>query len=234
MRLNVTRNIYFVHDNGEAELKCGDTIILLDAEDVDSVSLYQWSIGIHGYVTSGAGRRQILLHRLVAGVGNGSIVDHINRNKLDNRRSNLRLCTCQQNMFTREQQTNNQSGYKGVCKVRTGNWQAQINYCGRAVYLGCYEDALSAAAAYDNAAKSLFGEYAFLNLPDAEGTEIVQKDIRRKFKLSREQVGDIRFLYSQGMTISELSVMFRHSYTSISRIVRNKTFKPDIKEAASE
>lgn len=232
--MNVTRNIYFVHDNGEAELRCGDVIILLDAEDVDSVSSYQWSIGIHGYVTSGAGKRQILLHRLVAGAGDGCIVDHINRNKLDNRRSNLRICTCQQNMFNREPQTNNQSGYKGVCKVRTGNWQAQINYCGRAVYLGCYEDALSAAAAYDNAAKSLFGEYAFLNLPDAEGAEIVQKDITRKFKLSREQVGDIRFLYSQGMTISELSVMFRHSYTSISRIVRNKTFKPDRKEAASE
>lgn len=232
--MNVTRNIYFVHDSGEAELKCGDTIILLDAEDVDLVSSYQWAIGIHGYAASGAGKRQILLHRLIAGAKGHDFVDHANHNKLDNRKMNLRICTCQQNQFNKGALSNNQSGYKGVCKVRTGNWQAQINYCGRAVYLGCYEDALSAAAAYDNAAKSLFGEYAFLNLPDAEGTEIVQKDIRRKFKLSREQVGDIRFLYSQGMTISELSVMFRHSYTSISRIVRNKTFKPDGKEAASE
>ncbi len=50
--MNVTRNIYFVHDSGEAELKCGDTIILLDAEDVDLVSSYQWAIGIHGYAAS--------------------------------------------------------------------------------------------------------------------------------------------------------------------------------------
>lgn len=230
----MTRNIYFVHDNGEAELKCGDVIVLLDAENVDLVSSYQWAVGIHGYVTSGAGKRQILLHRLVAGAGNGCIVDHVNRNKLDNRRSNLRICTCQQNMFNREQQANNQSGYKGVCQTKDGLWQAQIQYCGRAVYLGRYGDALSAAMAYDMAAKRLFGEYAFLNLPGTEGMEIVQKDIKRKFKLSQEQVGDIRFLYSQGMTISELSVMFRHSYTSISRIVRNKTFRPDSKEGASE
>lgn len=232
--MSVTRNIYFVHDNGEAELKCGDIIILLDAEDVDLASSYQWAVGIHGYAVSGAGKRQILLHRLIAGAEGRDYVDHVNRNKLDNRKMNLRICTCQQNQFNKGVLANNQSGYKGVCKVRTGNWQAQINYCGRAVYLGCYEDALSAAAAYDNAAKSLFGEYAFLNLPDAERTEIVQKDIKRKFKLSQEQVGDIRFLYSQGMTISELSVMFRHSYTSISRIVRNKTFRPDSKEGASE
>lgn len=230
----MTRNIYFVHDNGEAELKCGDVIVLLDAENVDLVSSYQWAVGIHGYVTSGAGKRQILLHRLVAGAGNGCIVDHVNRNKLDNRRSNLRICTCQQNMFNREQQANNQSGYKGVCQTKDGLWQAQIQYCGRAVYLGRFGDALSAAMAYDMAAKRLFGEYAFLNLPGTEGMEIVQKDIKRKFKLSQEQVGDIRFLYSQGMTISELSVMFRHSYTSISRIVRNKTFRPDSKEGASE
>lgn len=230
----MTRNIYFVHDNGEAELKCGDVIVLLDAENVDLVSSYQWAVGIHGYVTSGAGKRQILLHRLVADAGNGCIVDHVNRNKLDNRRSNLRICTCQQNMFNREQQANNQSGYKGVCQTKDGLWQAQIQYCGRAVYLGRYGDALSAAMAYDMAAKRLFGEYAFLNLPGTEGMEIVQKDIKRKFKLSQEQVGDIRFLYSQGMTISELSVMFRHSYTSISRIVRSKTFRPDSKEGASE
>lgn len=230
----MTRNIYFVHDNGEAELKCGDVIVLLDAENVDLVSSYQWAVGIHGYVTSGAGKRQILLHRLVAGAGNGCIVDHVNRNKLDNRRSNLRICTCQQNMFNREQQANNQSGYKGVCQTKDGLWQVQIQYCGRAVYLGRYGDALSAAMAYDMAAKRLFGEYAFLNLPGTEGMEIVQKDIKRKFKLSQEQVGDIRFLYSQGMTISELSVMFRHSYTSISRIVRNKTFRPDSKEGVSE
>lgn len=232
--MNVTRNIYFVHDSGEAELKCGDTIILLDAEDVDLVSSYQWAIGIHGYAASGAGKRQILLHRLIVGAKGRDFVDHANRNKLDNRKMNLRICTCQQNQFNKGALSNNQSGYKGVCKVRTGNWQAQIGYCGRAVYLGCYEDAVSAAAAYDTAAKSLFGEYASLNFPDADGLETVQKDIRHKFKLSREQAGDIRFLYSQGMTISELSVMFSHSYTSISRIVRNKTFKPDGKEDDSE
>lgn len=232
--MNITRNIYFVHDNGDAELKCGDALILLDAEDVDSVSLYQWSIGIHGYAVSGAGKGQILLHRLVAGAKDHDFVDHANRNKLDNRKTNLRICTCQQNQFNKGALSNNQSGYKGVCQVRAGNWQAQIYYCGRAVYLGCYEDALSAAAAYDYAAKSLFGEYAFLNLSDAERAGMVQKDIRRKFKLSRDQVEDIRFLHSQGMTISELSVLFRHSYSSVSRIVRNKTFKPAGKEAACE
>ncbi|MCM1219569.1 MAG: HNH endonuclease [Lachnospiraceae bacterium] len=230
--MNVTRNIYFVHDNGKAELKCGDAIILLDAENVDLASSYQWTVGTHGYVTSGAGKKQTLLHRLVAGAEDGCIVDHVNRNKLDNRKSNLRICTCQQNMFNREQQANNQSGYKGVCQTKGGLWQAQIQYCGRAVYLGCYGDALSAAAAYDAAARRLFGEYAFLNLQGVK--EIVQKNIRHKFKLSQRQVEDIRFLYGQGMTINELSGMFQHSYSSIRRIVRNKTFRPASKEEPNE
>ena len=232
--MNITRNIYFVHDNGEAELKCGNSLILLDAEDVESVSTYQWTIGIHGYAVSGAGKEQILLHRLIAGAEDGCIVDHINRNKLDDRKSNLRICTCQQNMFNRQQQANNQSGYKGVCKTKGGLWQAQIQYCGQAVYLGCYGDALSAAAAYDIAAQKLFGEFAFLNLQDTEELEVTQKSIKRKFKLNQGQVEGIRFLYSQGMTIKELSLLFSHSYSSISRIVRNKTFRLVGKEADCE
>lgn len=163
MKLTQDRNIYFVHDDGTAELKFGKHIVLLDGCDVGWVSEYQWSIGAHGYATSGCGRNQILLHRIVIKAEDGEIVDHINRSKLDNRRINLRICTPQQNAMNKEKPLSSNNPYKGVCRLPDGSWQAQINYNHRAIYLGKFSDVCDAAKAYDATARELFGEFAYLN-----------------------------------------------------------------------
>jgi hypothetical protein len=222
-KMKETRNIYFVHDDGSAELKCGNDTVLIDGARVDIVSQYQWSIGNHGYVTHGMGKNQILLHRFIVGAKGTEIVDHINHNKFDNRRSNLRVCTNQQNTMNRGKQSNGNNEYKGICFTSHGKWQAQIVYNGESIYLGLYDNAISAAKAYDNAARNLFGKYAYLNLPNSSETE--EKEIKHYKKLTETEVNSVRCLYKQGATISELAGIYAHSYSSISRIVRNKTYQ---------
>lgn len=218
----VNRNIYFVHDDNTAELRCGDSCVLLDGDDVEQASKYQWSIGTHGYATSGAGKDQILLHRLLSNAKSTDTVDHINRNKLDNRKSNLRICNTQQNCINKGKQNGN-NPYKGISRVSDGKWQAQIVFNKRAIYLGRYDDPVIAAKAYDTAARELFGEYAYLNFPDS--TEQIRQGINRRKKFTKDEVYSIRYLYSIGHSIPSIATTFGHSYTSIHRIVRNKTFK---------
>jgi len=85
----------------------GDTVAhtQIDDDDRDLVKGYRWSPQNHGYVVGyphGASRtRRTLLHRLILDAQPGQIVDHINHNTLDNRRSNLRLVTTSQNHMNR-------------------------------------------------------------------------------------------------------------------------------------
>lgn len=215
------RNIYFVHDDGSAELKCGEYIVLLDSRDVDKVSKFQWSVGTHGYATSGAGQKQQLLHRLIVNAQCNDIVDHINRNKLDNRRTNLRICTASQNAMNKCN-SNGKNPYKGICQTSDGMWQAQIYYDHEAIYLGLFSDECKAAKAYDTAARELYGEYAYLNFP--YNNEIVKTTVNHFRRLSWNEAEIIRGLYANGLTISQIAEIYEHSYSSIQRIVNYKTF----------
>lgn len=94
----------------------------------------------------------------------GFWVDHINGDTLDNRRSNLRLCTVSGNNHNRMKSKNNTSGYKGVSWLKQNQkWRAYIKVNSKDKHLGCYLDKEDAARAYDKAAKEYFGEFARLN-----------------------------------------------------------------------
>ena len=92
----------------------------------------------------------------------GMDVDHINRDKLDNRPENLRLATAAQNRANTGKQRNNSTGYKGVF-LDKGKFRAKIKSKGNQRFLGSYSTAAAAAAAYDSAALAAFGEYAMTN-----------------------------------------------------------------------
>jgi len=101
-------------------------------------------------------RLGVYMHTLLTG---WPYVDHIDGNGLDNRRQNLRAATHSKNMMNRGPQSNNTSGFKGVCRNRL-KWRAQIGLDGRHIHLGTFATPQEAAHAYDAAAVELFGEYA--------------------------------------------------------------------------
>jgi hypothetical protein len=106
------------------------------------------------------------LHRFLTG---WPLVDHVNRDGLDNRRRNLRQATYQQNAQNQRLRSDSCSGYKGVnWSSRRQMWRACICVDGRTVSLGSHPDPVTAARAYDVGARHFFGEFAALNFPDEE------------------------------------------------------------------
>ena len=103
------------------------------------------------------------MHRVIMQAQKGQQIDHRNGNGLDNRRFNLRFCTHTQNQQNREPQKS-RSRYKGVCwHKRNKKWQAQIKG-NKKHYLGCFDNEIKAAEAYNRKASELFGEFANLNI----------------------------------------------------------------------
>lgn len=149
---------------------------VVDDEDYDRLSQQSW----HAAVTSTnvyavrnrtirrGIRRQFSLHQAVLSTcGAGMTVDHINRDGLNCRRSNLRCATRRQQILNTRPRS--QSGFKGAwLRKRSGSrpWKSEIIYMDRRFFLGSFATAEEAARAYDVKARELFGEFAFLNFPD--------------------------------------------------------------------
>jgi hypothetical protein len=94
----------------------------------------------------------------------GMIVDHINRNGLDNRKANLRLATISENCRNRGIRKGASSKFKGVhwCNTRK-KWLVGIKLNGHRKHLGSFDNEIKAAKAYDEAAKKYHGQFATLN-----------------------------------------------------------------------
>jgi hypothetical protein len=107
------------------------------------------------------------MHRLILNPPAGFVTDHINGNRLDNRRINLRIATHRQNCQN-QRPKGLHSQYIGVTKIRQGKWErwmAQIRHDGIRIHLGYFTDEIEAARAYDQAALAHHGEFASLNFP---------------------------------------------------------------------
>jgi hypothetical protein len=115
--------------------------------------------------TRGKSRKYIALSRLIMNPCDDQEVDHINRDTLDNRRANLRLCLRHENAVNRHILAGKTSIYHGV-HLSQGHWVAQIKWKRQTFYLGTFSDQRSAAKAYDAASIKLHREFAVLNFPD--------------------------------------------------------------------
>jgi hypothetical protein len=136
---------------------------LIDAADYESVSQYKWSLSSDGYArrnTSVNGKRITLqLHHVIFGRQEGMQIDHINGNRLDNRRENLRYATRSQNMQNKV--SRNWLGLKGVRSRSGGRYYEALFMVGRKqISLGKFKTAQEAHAAYMKRAQETFGEFA--------------------------------------------------------------------------
>lgn len=148
-------------------------IAIIDAEDVNRVKEYHWSLTVKGYVRGTRDGEVIYLHRLILGDLASTHTDHRNTNKLDNRKGNLRPCNNSQNLQHRGLQRNNTSGYKGVSfDGRYNRWEAHIWAAGKRYWLGWHRDKADAARAYNEAALYYHGEFAVLNEIGGEDVKI--------------------------------------------------------------
>jgi len=146
--------------------KKGETI-LIDKKDYSIISAYNWRL-TDGYAITDIKRSNgkyttMRMHRLLFGFPTAEF-DHINLNRADNRRNNLRLATKNQNGYNRFKQSNNTSGFKGVHKLRrTGKYQTHISLDGKNLFLGTFNTKAKAALAYDMAAREYHGAFRRAN-----------------------------------------------------------------------
>lgn len=134
----------------------------------DYLNQFNWYAvfdGYHWYAERMGGDKKIKMHREIMGVTNPRIfVDHRDNDGLNNQDENLRVCTNAQNQHNRGKAWNNTSGFKGVSfDKKRYRYRAQIRNGGDPIFLGHFEDPKDAALAYNEAAKQLHGEFAFLN-----------------------------------------------------------------------
>lgn len=149
-------------------------------DDVDYEWLNQWKWCVCGGGTTLYAMRNVMknketehikMHRVILGLrrGDGKMVDHVDRNGLNNQRSNIRICTKAQNAHN-SCRANGKSKYKGVTREkRYGLWQVTITIRkDRRIHIGYFKDEIAAARAYDIAAIQYFGEFARPNFAHAE------------------------------------------------------------------
>jgi hypothetical protein len=142
--------------------------VQVDPEDIAFTMSISWYITEAGYV---ANRKLGYLHRLLVNAPAGRVVDHINGDKLDCRKFNLRITDQSHNT-----QNSTKGKFKGVydTKRAVSRYQAYIHFNYKTIYLGVGNSLEAAAVKYDMAAIYLYGEFAGLNFPDRRSEYLEQ------------------------------------------------------------
>ncbi len=158
---------------------------IIDDEDYEKVNQFKWYARYDKNVKSYYANVKInkksskvkflIMHRYIMDCPKGKIVDHINHDTLDNRKSNLRICTYSQNQMNRKIMNTNKIGLKGVFKLTNSlKYGVEITVNKKRINIGRFENRFLAAKAYNKAAKKYFGEYAYLN--DVPNNEKIQDE----------------------------------------------------------
>lgn len=148
-------------------------VVFVDEDMFDMASRHRWHCavarlpnGVEKYYarrSAGPGKKMIYLHRWIMSAPDGIHVDHIDGDGLNCCRYNLRFATPRQNMFNRR--ASNSTGYKGVSR-HGPSYRFQISIDGKRTPFGGYLTAKDAALAFDQMAREVYGEFAYLNFPE--------------------------------------------------------------------
>lgn len=141
--------------------------MLVDDEDYELMSRLTWYAEREHSTGKWRPVARVAPHRLLL---DAPLIDHINRDPMDNRKINLRPASYIQNSWNQGIRKNNTSGFKGVHKRKDQNrYRAKINVSGQQINLGSFVNPIDAAKAYDAAAREYYGEFAWLNFPAEVG-----------------------------------------------------------------
>ena len=151
----------------EIKLANNKGVALVDDEDFEMLNQYKWFNNGTGYAITKIKKnnKQVnkLMHLFIIDTPKDMQTDHIDRNKLNNQKFNLRIVTRSQNTMNRPKYKGT-SKYKGVYyNKQNKNWVARIKLNKKQITIGSYEDEKDAALAYNEKAIELFKEYAYLN-----------------------------------------------------------------------
>ena len=142
------------------ETSHGD-FLLIDETDLDLAMRYSWCVNARGYAHAHINHKWITLHRYLLGITDPNVtIDHINGDPLDNRRSNLRVCTQAQNVQNRGLSKNNTSGHAGVVALKSGHFGVKITVARKQIWLGTYKDFDDAVRVRKAGEAQYFGDYA--------------------------------------------------------------------------
>lgn len=139
----------------------GETF-LVDIDDYNLIKGTCWWMNSHGYITGCVNGKDVLMHRILTGCNDDALVDHINHNRADNRRRNLRIVNHSQNNMNKAIQKNNTSQHVGVSfNKKSGAWVAFIAKDRKQIHLGSFASKQGAIEARRKAEAELFGEYSY-------------------------------------------------------------------------
>ena len=142
---------------------------VVDIDDYYRLSKYQWyatNSSNTSYAVRNVERKRVFMHRVIMGAPDHLLVDHIDHDGLNNRKSNLRLCSPDENRYNILPRRRTSSKYKGVrWRKSMKKWTAVVQANKKAYNLGYFNDEIEAAKAYDMRAKRLHRQFAYLNFP---------------------------------------------------------------------
>jgi len=143
-------------------------VALVDDDDFEWINQWKWRFDSGGYAVREVNNTSFYMHRFIMDTPKGMQTDHINRDKLDNRRENLRICNASQNKINEDLRSTNTSGYKGVGYItnkrkRNKRWVATIWKDYKAICIGYFHTPEEASLAYNKKALELYGEFAESN-----------------------------------------------------------------------
>jgi hypothetical protein len=154
-----------------------------DADYERVIAVGRWCLNnvgyaIHWYTDAETGKRRgLLMHRFIMEAPSHLDVDHIDTNRINNVRANMRLATKSENQANKNVQRNNTSSYKGVVANR-GKWEARVGHKRRKIHLIQASTPEIAAMYYDAAARLLYGDFARVNFPDKPTPSYVAEIVR--------------------------------------------------------
>jgi hypothetical protein len=146
--------------------KYGNFDILIDRADFKKIKKYTWCVNYHNskkiYIYTRIKNKMVYLHRFILNETNPKIIiDHINYNGLDNRKCNLRKCTCRQNIRHQRLHKNNTSGHRGIeWNKSNNNWRVRIKVDYNIIEIGSFNNITNAIIARNKAEKKYFKKFA--------------------------------------------------------------------------